>query len=204
MARRLGKSRTSVTESLSLNGIPEEVKNLCRLADINSKSLLLQVVRQGDPQKMVALVGGARPPAGGRDPTPRAPLPSREITRRSGSGRGTAFEEAPRSLASLASRCSYTFDHGVAPGKSPTSSRVPSLNGIPEALKTLSAGRLSPKSLLQVVRPSNGALVERSPGRRLNDAQSRAPGTAQPSRGKPHSATRRAVHTTKHARPWLN
>jgi ParB family chromosome partitioning protein len=56
MARRLGKSRTSVTESLSLNGIPDDVKNLCRLADINSKSLLLQVVRQGDPQKMVALV----------------------------------------------------------------------------------------------------------------------------------------------------
>jgi ParB family chromosome partitioning protein len=56
MARRLGKSRTAVTESLSLNGIPEEVKNLCRLADINSKSLLLQIVRQGDPQKMVALV----------------------------------------------------------------------------------------------------------------------------------------------------
>ena len=36
--------------------MPEEVKNLCRLADIHSKSLLLQVVRQGDPQKMVALV----------------------------------------------------------------------------------------------------------------------------------------------------
>ena len=56
MARRLGKSRTSVTESLSLNGMPEEVKNLCRLADIHSKSLLLQIVRQGDPQKMVALI----------------------------------------------------------------------------------------------------------------------------------------------------
>ena len=56
MARRLGKSRTAITESLSLNNIPEEVKNLCRLADIHSKSLLLQVVRQGDPQKMVALV----------------------------------------------------------------------------------------------------------------------------------------------------
>ena len=56
MARRLGKSRTSVTESLSINAIPEDVKNLCRLADINSKSLLLQIVRQGDPQKMVALV----------------------------------------------------------------------------------------------------------------------------------------------------
>ena len=56
MARRLGKSRTAITESLSLNGMPEEVKNLCRLADIHSKSLLLQIVRQGDPQKMVALV----------------------------------------------------------------------------------------------------------------------------------------------------
>ena len=56
MARRLGRSRTAITESLSLNQMPEEVKNLCRLADIHSKSLLLQIVRQGDPQKMVALV----------------------------------------------------------------------------------------------------------------------------------------------------
>lgn len=56
LARRLGKSRTSVTESLSLSGMPNEVRELCRLADIGSKSLLLQVVRQGDPQKMVALL----------------------------------------------------------------------------------------------------------------------------------------------------
>jgi ParB family chromosome partitioning protein len=56
MARRLGKSRTSITESLALNHMPDEVKNLCRLADIHSKSLLLQIVRQGDTQKMVALI----------------------------------------------------------------------------------------------------------------------------------------------------
>ena len=56
MARRLGKSRTSITESLSLNHMSDEVKNLCRLADISSKSLLLEIVRQGDPQKMVALI----------------------------------------------------------------------------------------------------------------------------------------------------
>jgi len=56
MARKLGKSRTSITESLSLNNMPDDVKNLCRLADISSKSLLLEVVRQGDAQKMVALV----------------------------------------------------------------------------------------------------------------------------------------------------
>ena len=56
LARRLGKSRTSITESLALNGMPEEVRNLCRLADISSKSLLLQVVRQDTPEKMTALV----------------------------------------------------------------------------------------------------------------------------------------------------
>lgn len=56
LAKKLGKSRTAVTESLALHGMPEEVKNLCRLADITSKSLLLQIVRQGDSQKMTALI----------------------------------------------------------------------------------------------------------------------------------------------------
>ena len=56
LARRLGKSRTSVTESLALHAMPEEVRNLCRLADISSKSLLLQVVRQETSEKMTALI----------------------------------------------------------------------------------------------------------------------------------------------------
>jgi ParB family transcriptional regulator, chromosome partitioning protein len=56
LARRLGKSRTAITESLSLNNLPEDVKNLCRLADITSKSILLQIVRQADHRKMLALV----------------------------------------------------------------------------------------------------------------------------------------------------
>jgi ParB family chromosome partitioning protein len=56
LARRLGKSRTAITESLALSKMPEEVKNLCRLADISSKSLLLEVVRQSDTAKMIALV----------------------------------------------------------------------------------------------------------------------------------------------------
>lgn len=56
LAHRLSKSRTAITESLSLAKMPEEVRNVCRLADISSKSLLLEVVRQSDPQKMLALV----------------------------------------------------------------------------------------------------------------------------------------------------
>jgi ParB family transcriptional regulator, chromosome partitioning protein len=36
--------------------MPPEVRKVCRLADITNKSVLLQIVRQGDPQKMLALV----------------------------------------------------------------------------------------------------------------------------------------------------
>ncbi len=41
---------------LSLATMPDEVKKLCRLADISSKSLLLQIVRQGSTEKMVSLI----------------------------------------------------------------------------------------------------------------------------------------------------
>jgi ParB family chromosome partitioning protein len=56
LAKRLGKSRTSVTESLALAQMPDSVRNLCRLADISSKSLLLQIVRQQTPEKMTQFV----------------------------------------------------------------------------------------------------------------------------------------------------
>jgi ParB family chromosome partitioning protein len=64
MAARLGKKRTSITESLSLTHMPEAVRELCRLADIHSKSLLLQVVRQTEPEKMVAFLERLRTEGG--------------------------------------------------------------------------------------------------------------------------------------------
>jgi ParB family chromosome partitioning protein len=56
MAERLGKSRTSITETLSLAEMPEEVRERCRRADIHAKSLLLQVVRQSETEKMIAML----------------------------------------------------------------------------------------------------------------------------------------------------
>jgi ParB family chromosome partitioning protein len=56
MAEKLGKSRTSITETLSLTSMPDAVRDVCRLADIRSQSLLLQIVRQSDPQKMMAML----------------------------------------------------------------------------------------------------------------------------------------------------
>jgi ParB family transcriptional regulator, chromosome partitioning protein len=56
IAEKLGKSRSVITESLSLATMPEDIRNLCRLADIQSKSTLLQIVRQSDPGKMVDML----------------------------------------------------------------------------------------------------------------------------------------------------
>jgi ParB family chromosome partitioning protein len=56
VAERIGKSRTSITESLSIAGMPAQVRDLCRLADISSKSLILQVVRQPNEREMLALI----------------------------------------------------------------------------------------------------------------------------------------------------
>jgi len=56
IARKLGKSRTVITEALSLNRMPESVQERCRQADIESKSMLLQIVRQDSEDAMHKLV----------------------------------------------------------------------------------------------------------------------------------------------------
>lgn len=52
IAKKIGKSRSSITEALSLAAIPAEIRDLCRRADISSKSMLLQVVRQPSEGEM--------------------------------------------------------------------------------------------------------------------------------------------------------
>lgn len=56
VARKIGKSRSTVTEALALATIPDEIREECRRADINVKSMLLQVVRQPDETSMRSLI----------------------------------------------------------------------------------------------------------------------------------------------------
>jgi len=56
VARKIGKSRSSVTEALTIATLPVEIKEQCRHADICSKSLLLQIVRQPDQEAMQVFV----------------------------------------------------------------------------------------------------------------------------------------------------
>jgi ParB family chromosome partitioning protein len=52
IADRVGKSRVSVNESLSLLEIPEELREECRRADITARSVLLQIARLKSPAAM--------------------------------------------------------------------------------------------------------------------------------------------------------
>ncbi len=52
IADAIGKSRVTVTEAMSLLEIPEELRDACRRADIDARSVLLQIARLGDPSKM--------------------------------------------------------------------------------------------------------------------------------------------------------
>src|SRR6266576_2458905 len=52
VARKVGKSRSTVTEALSIAGIPADVRDICRQADVSAKSMLLQIVRQPDEAGM--------------------------------------------------------------------------------------------------------------------------------------------------------
>src|SRR6185503_6564187 len=52
VARKVGKSRTTVSEALAIARIPDDVREVCRTADINAKSSLLQIVRQPDDESM--------------------------------------------------------------------------------------------------------------------------------------------------------
>lgn len=52
IANAVGKSRVSVTETMSLLSIPEDLRDECRRADIGAKSVLLQIARLDDPEKM--------------------------------------------------------------------------------------------------------------------------------------------------------
>ncbi|HTV60357.1 MAG TPA: ParB/RepB/Spo0J family partition protein [Verrucomicrobiae bacterium] len=56
IAKKIGKARSSVTETMTLRVIPESVRKECLERGIVSKSLLLQIARQTNEKKMQDMV----------------------------------------------------------------------------------------------------------------------------------------------------
>jgi ParB family chromosome partitioning protein len=56
VARKIGRARSSVTETLSLRNIPESLRKKCVEHAIISKSLLLQIARQPSEKRMIEMM----------------------------------------------------------------------------------------------------------------------------------------------------
>ncbi len=56
MAKKIGRARSSVTETLSLRNIPESLRRKCIDTGVTSKSLLLQIARQPTEKKMAEML----------------------------------------------------------------------------------------------------------------------------------------------------
>lgn len=52
IAKKIGKSRTTVTEAMAIAGLPGDIRQKCLDAKINAKSTLLEIARQFDEKAM--------------------------------------------------------------------------------------------------------------------------------------------------------
>ncbi|MBX7219582.1 MAG: ParB/RepB/Spo0J family partition protein [Blastocatellia bacterium] len=59
-SKKIGKSRSSITEALSISTLSPAIKELCRQAGISTKSILLQIVRQPSDEARRALIARIR------------------------------------------------------------------------------------------------------------------------------------------------
>ena len=56
ISKKIGKSRTTVTECMAIAGIPDDVRQKCRQSKISSKSVLVEIARQFDEKAMHTFV----------------------------------------------------------------------------------------------------------------------------------------------------
>ena len=68
IAQKISKSRTTVTEFMSIAGLPTDIRQRCRAANINSKAVLLEIARQFDEAAMLDYMDGLE----GKKPLPKA------------------------------------------------------------------------------------------------------------------------------------
>jgi ParB family chromosome partitioning protein len=56
MAKKIGKARSSVSETLSLRNIPEGIRKKCLESGVIAKTVLLQIARQPTERKMLEML----------------------------------------------------------------------------------------------------------------------------------------------------
>ncbi|HUP50710.1 MAG TPA: ParB/RepB/Spo0J family partition protein [Thermoanaerobaculia bacterium] len=97
ISKVIGKSRTTITETLLLNEIPDRIRAMCREAGIANKSVLVQVARAGSEQAMEAVVRGVAAGELSREEV-RRQTAGRPQPKKAGRPRNYTFEVKDKSL----------------------------------------------------------------------------------------------------------
>ncbi len=93
IARKLGRSRSSVTETLTLNNIPFELRDICSEAGIVARSTLLHIARQPSPEAMAKMISEIRRAGLTRDDVRKLKQPDKKGP---GRPRGFIFHFKPK------------------------------------------------------------------------------------------------------------
>ncbi len=81
IAKKISKSRTTVTESMTIAGIPEEIREKCRVANISAKSTLLEIARQFDDAAMLDFVNNITTQSLSREDIRNSARPKNKISK---------------------------------------------------------------------------------------------------------------------------
>lgn len=107
IAQTIGKSRTTVTEYMTIASIPEVVRQKCKDANISAKSSLLEIARQMDDESMLKFVDSLGKGGVSREEVRRK---SRENTGRlTKPGHEDESAEAVKPMAEKAPECRFYF-----------------------------------------------------------------------------------------------
>lgn len=96
IAQKISKGRTTVTELLTIAGLPKEIRKRCKATNINAKAMLLEVARQFDEAAMFEFLdrlAGGKPE---KKPAAAAGKPAKKVVVASEPAvNGTSFRYAP-------------------------------------------------------------------------------------------------------------
>jgi ParB family chromosome partitioning protein len=93
----IGKSRTTVTETLLINDIPDRIRAMCREAGIANKSMLVSVARAGSEEAMEQVVRRIAAGEVSRDEV-RKQTASRPEPKKAGRPKNYSFQLKDKSL----------------------------------------------------------------------------------------------------------
>ena len=97
IAQVIGKSRTTITEALTINDIPDRIRAMCREAGISNKSVLVQIARAGSEEAMEAIVRGYAKGEMSRDDV-RKQTASKPQPKKAGRPKNFSYEIKDKSL----------------------------------------------------------------------------------------------------------